>query len=208
MHRRQFTRALLAGAATAVAGSVARAQSAALAPVTIALVPFGGFATEALQDIAAGLRAGFGVEVVTSLAVGLPNPTWTVPHDRYDTEDLFEIARRFLISPATRFLAVLDEDVAPTAPAHCNWGLGDVDPRGGVISLARCRLHAPTVPQVHFRLVTGSLHVIGHSLGLAHCANPSCLMTAAHGVTRTIDRTSGQLCSVCRTSPGLPPRRP
>ena len=208
MHRRQFTGALLAGAVTTVAGAIARAQSPAGSPATIVLVPFGGFATEPLQDIEAGLRAGFGLDVRTRAAVGLPNPTWLVPHDRYDTEDLFEIARRFLRPPATRFLAVLDEDVAPTAPAHCNWGLGDVDARGGVISLARCRLNAPSEPQVHFRLVTGALHVIGHSLGLAHCANPSCLMTAAHGRARTIDRTSGQLCSACRSRAGLPPRRP
>jgi archaemetzincin len=67
-------------------------------------------------------------------------------------------------------------------------------------------MNAPSEAQVHFRMVTTCIHEIGHTLGLEHCPDTSCLMTDARGTVRTVDRTTGHLCPRCRSRVGLAPR--
>ncbi|TAK32422.1 MAG: hypothetical protein EPO40_02555 [Myxococcaceae bacterium] len=205
MLRRRFTAALLGGAGAALAAPVVRAQTAGAPPATVLLVPFGGAPDAALREVEAGLRAGMGADVVRCDPIALPDPTWRLPHARYDPERLFERARPLVRPPVTRFLALLGGDTA-TATSRCDWPLGDVDRLGGVLSLARCQTDPPSEERVRFRVVTGALHALGHTLGLPHCADTACLMTAAHGLARAIDRTSGRFCAVCRSRLGLPPR--
>jgi archaemetzincin len=41
-------------------------------------------------------------------------------------------------------------------------------------------------------------HELGHTLGLGHCSDPACLMTAAEGKIAAVDHQRGAMCDSCR----------
>ncbi|MBN1423423.1 archaemetzincin family Zn-dependent metalloprotease [Candidatus Fermentibacteria bacterium] len=47
------------------------------------------------------------------------------------------------------------------------------------------------------RVIKEGIHELGHTFGLTHCADPSCVMTASREMAR-IDAKSTQLCRYCR----------
>lgn len=205
MDRRRFVGLCLGATAAGLAGSLARAQSIA----TVAVAPLGPFPEAFLREIEAGLRAELGVGVVHLPEVPLPASAWYPPRRRYRAERLIDALRPRLRPPATRILGVTASDISTTAHGVRDWGvlgLGDLGGLGCVISTFRCRMNAPNEAQVHFRMVTTCVHEIGHTLGLEHCPDTSCLMTDARGLVRTVDLSSGHLCARCRSRLGLPPR--
>lgn len=71
--------------------------------------------------------------------------------------------------------------------------------RGGdwaVVSTAR--LGAPGEPEFRHRLLTETLHELGHLAGLGHCDDERCLMAASAKVA-DVDRKRPELCGICRS---------
>ncbi len=58
------------------------------------------------------------------------------------------------------------------------------------------------------RLLKESVHELGHTFGLTHCANHACVMAASHGV-EWIDLKSAAFCPACSAgaSASIPARR-
>lgn len=205
MDRRTFVRSL-AGFSLLSAAPRAFAQLPAGPIATVALAPLGAFPPPFLAEIEAGLRAELGVAVVRLPPSALPRAAWYPPRRRYRAERLIDFLRPMVRPPATRVLGVTQADISTTAHGVHDWGvlgLGDLGGLGCVISTFRCRMNSPSEAQTHFRMVTTCIHEIGHTLGLEHCPDTACLMTDARGLVRTVDRTSGHLCSRCRTRLGL-----
>lgn len=206
MHRRAFLHTLAGASSLALA---ARAQPIARPIATVALAPLGPFPAAFLDEIDAGLRAELGVDVVRLDPAPLPPAAWYPPRRRYRAERLIDALRPRVRPPATRVLGVTQADISTTAHGVHDWGvlgLGDLGGLGCVISTFRCRMNSPSEAQTHFRMVTTCVHEIGHTLGLEHCPDTTCLMTDARGLVRTVDRTTGHLCVRCRQRLGLAAR--
>jgi predicted Zn-dependent protease len=54
-----------------------------------------------------------------------------------------------------------------------------------------------TMPYSAWRLINESIHEIGHTLGLRHCQDYSCVMASSHSV-EWIDLRESTLCDSCR----------
>jgi archaemetzincin len=71
---------------------------------------------------------------------------------------------------------------------------------GAVVSTHRLRQEfygMPTDPElVRERLLKESLHELGHTYGLRHCPDYTCVMSASNGVER-IDLKRAEFCSTC-----------
>jgi archaemetzincin len=52
------------------------------------------------------------------------------------------------------------------------------------------------------RLIKEGVHELGHTVGLVHCADYSCVMSSSHGV-EWIDLKGSHLCPGCRARAGL-----
>lgn len=205
MDRRTFVRSL-AGASVLAATPRALSQAPAAPIATVALAPLGDFPPPFLAEIEAGLRAELGVSVLRLPPSPLPRAAWYPPRRRYRAERLIAFLRPMVRAPATRVLGVTQADISTTAHGVHDWGvlgLGDLGGLGCVISTFRCRMNSPGEAQTHFRMVTTCIHEIGHTLGLEHCPDTSCLMTDARGLVRTVDHTTGHLCARCRSRLGL-----
>ena len=71
---------------------------------------------------------------------------------------------------------------------------------GAVVSAHRLRQEfygMPTDPQLlHQRLLKEALHELGHTYGLRHCPDYTCVMSASNGVER-IDLKRDDFCPTC-----------
>jgi archaemetzincin len=71
---------------------------------------------------------------------------------------------------------------------------------GAVVSTHRLRQEfygMPTDPDLlHQRLLKEALHELGHTYGLRHCADYTCVMSASNGVER-IDLKRAEFCPTC-----------
>lgn len=199
-------RALLLGSVgAALSPRVVRAQPRE----AVAVIPLGAFPDELLREIERGIAAELGAAVLVQPAIPLPRSAFYPPRGRYRAERILDHLRPRVRPPATRILGVTQADISTTAHGVRDWGVlgyGDVAGTACVISTFRCRMNSPSEAQTRFRMVTTCIHEVGHTLGLAHCPDTSCLMTDARGSVRTVDRTSGRLCARCRRLAGLAPR--
>jgi archaemetzincin len=80
---------------------------------------------------------------------------------------------------------------------------------GAVVSAHRLRQEfygLPSNPELlRQRLLKEALHELGHTYGLRHCPDYSCVMSASNGVER-IDVKSANFCAACvRELPGMEP---
>ncbi len=204
MRRRELL-GLIHGAVATAATRALRAQTVA-SQVTVALAPLGPFQPTLLDEIERGLIAELHVAVVRAGPFELPRSAFYAPRRRYRAERLLDFLRPQMRAPATRVLGVTEVDISTTAHGVSDWGilgLGDLGGRACVISTWRCRRTARDAAQASFRMVTTCVHEVGHTLGLEHCPDTSCLMTDARGSVLTVDRTSGHLCARCRRRVGL-----
>jgi archaemetzincin len=71
---------------------------------------------------------------------------------------------------------------------------------GAVVSAHRLRQEfygMPTDPELlHERLLKEALHELGHTYGLRHCHDYTCVMSASNGVER-IDLKNAEFCPTC-----------
>ena len=68
-----------------------------------------------------------------------------------------------------------------------------------VVSLARLRGPDEDPHLLHSRLLTESLHEIGHVAGLQHCSEDRCAMARA-SLPQDIDRKEPEFCAACRAA--------
>jgi archaemetzincin len=66
-----------------------------------------------------------------------------------------------------------------------------------IVSTARLR-EPPTEPLIRARLTKESVHEIGHTFGLVHCASHACAMARSPGLA-AVDVKEDRLCHDCRT---------
>lgn len=71
---------------------------------------------------------------------------------------------------------------------------------GAVVSTHRLRQEFYGLPAdsdlLHDRLLKESLHELGHTYGLRHCPDYTCVMSSSNGVER-VDLKSADFCPLC-----------
>jgi archaemetzincin len=80
------------------------------------------------------------------------------------------------------------------------FGEAQLSDGGAVVSAHRLRQEfygMPTDPELlHERLLKEALHELGHTYGLRHCPNYTCVMSSSNGVER-IDLKNAEFCPTC-----------
>jgi archaemetzincin len=165
----------------------------------IALQPLGGVPAVTLARLAKSLESTFGVHVAILVHEPLPASAYYAPRRRYRAEDLVAFLDRTTSPAVAHVLGVTAHDIsAPKGPV-VDWGVFGVAKLGGRPGMVSTyRLRAGDVSESVFerRLGRVAAHELAHSLGLAHCPTPHCLMNDAEGSIRSVDTATG-FCERC-----------
>jgi archaemetzincin len=168
----------------------------------ISLLPLGPVERILLESLAAGLTQRLrvacsiqpdGLEVEFAF-----NPLRRQYHST-------EILKKILQRPASeswKVLGVTEMDLYIPVLTFV-FGEAQLSDGGAVVSTHRLRQEfygLPTDPQLlQERLLKESLHELGHTYGLRHCSDYTCVMSASNGVER-IDLKLAEFCPTCALS--------
>jgi archaemetzincin len=156
----------------------------------VTLVPIGRPDPDALRALGHDLAAtGFDVEPGESEL--LPDAAYDPRRNQYRAAELLAPLRSL---PGDRVLGVTDADLYED-DLNFVLGLAERYGRAAVISLARLGLGADPA-RARARALKEAVHEIGHTLGLGHCADKSCVMHFSNRLADT-DRKTSRFCATC-----------
>ncbi len=144
---------------------------------------------EALQALQEDLRKG-GMDVEVLPREEIPPGAHDRRRDQHRAPALLEVARSH---DGDYVLGVTEVDLY-AKPLNFVFGQAEVGGRAAVISLHRLAGPDPTLARQ--RALKEALHELGHTRGLPHCADASCVMHFSNALADT-DRKGPALCADC-----------
>ena len=164
----------------------------------IALVPVGRIGKKIPTLLAEELEGIFNCAVRVERAMPEPEFAFDPARGQYNsTFILYSImdAKEYL--RYGRILGVFEKDMFS---AGLNFVFGEAGAKAAVISLARLKEGfyggREDSALFHRRVLTEAVHELGHTFGLGHCQNSSCVMFFSNTIADT-DRKGGKFCPRC-----------
>jgi archaemetzincin len=131
------------------------------------------------------------------------SPTWDAARGQYHSTAILRLMERVWglpSSPDARVLGVTVGDLYVPVLTFV-FGEAQVDGNFATVSTARLREEFYGLPAdgalLRDRLLKESIHELGHTFGLRHCADWRCVMSSSYGVER-LDVKSAEFCTACR----------
>lgn len=168
----------------------------------IQLMPYEDFDSTMLPFLQKEIEKFYGYKTTIIQSKKLPAFAYYKLRNRYKADSLLAY-QKALLSDETRLLVGLTKkdisSVKASNPDYGVFGLGFCPGKTCVVSTCRLIWSSKSHDHLNERLLKVVLHEVGHNLGLPHCTkNKSCLMSAAGGTVKQIDRELKWLCSDCR----------
>lgn len=132
-------------------------------------------------------------------AMALPPGAHDPQRDQYDSTVMLRAALDLCPRDATRLLVVTEQDLfIPMLTFIC--GQAQLDGTAAIVSLARLRPEFFGLPARRSLLVDRylkeTLHELGHTFGLTHCADTACVMSLSVKIAH-IDQKRAEFCHSC-----------
>ena len=156
----------------------------------LALLPFQGV-DERTVALLADQLAGKGFACTVLPAMAMPADAYNRLRDQYRVERLLEATRQAV---AGRVLGVTNQDLYAEG-LNFVFGMAERPGRAAVITVAR--LASADAARFQARMLKEAVHELGHTLGLAHCQHPKCVMYFSNTLADT-DRKGADFCAACR----------
>ncbi len=155
----------------------------------IAIQPFGSVPESVLEDLAEDLRI-FPAKVDVRKTAIIPEDAFDSKRAQYRSADFLNIC---LDMEDDRVLGVVSVDLF-AEPLNFVFGQAVIGGRAGVISTTR--LADQNQQLLRERVIKEAVHELGHTFGLTHCTNPSCVMFFSNSLGDT-DNKGKQYCDDC-----------
>ena len=166
--------------------------------IRIAILPLGTVTKGEIGAVKEGVTRNYWVAIHVLPRESLPKEAYYPPRSRYRAERLLE--RLDLVKgDYDKVIGVTERDISTTYRGHPDWGIMGLGRLGGkscVVSTFRLKKRGRISPSE--RLGRISAHELGHTFGLEHCGDRSCVMVDGGGKIKNLDATSGDLCAKCR----------
>jgi archaemetzincin len=166
----------------------------------ILIVPIGPVDTGTLTALGTALRAVFRFPVKTGRMLPIPPEAYNDRRRQYHSTPILGILKPLRSPDVYRVLAVIDEDLYVP---RLNFVFGEADMESGVaiISLVRLRNEIYGYPpdnKLFFeRTLKEAVHELGHTFGIGHCPDRSCIMHFSNSLEDT-DLKGPSFCPDCR----------
>ena len=168
---------------------------------TIEFVNIGDVDRDLLPAMAPAVAQAYAVSYrLAPSSMPLPEQGYNPQRRQYLASSLREQLRALVVSPGQHLLGVTNADVYGEG---LNFLFGESDLPGpvSVMSLARLRPRHGNPEAIHAllleRAIKIAIHELGHSVGLEHCPNETCVMHFANSLG-DLDRTTRQFDRRCR----------
>jgi archaemetzincin len=166
---------------------------------SIQLLPIGPVDEETLVTIGSAVGRTFGLGVFRLDATGIPEHAFDRHRQQYSSELILRNIVRQAPAGVFRILAVTDADLFIPMLTFV-FGQAQLRGMASVVSTARMRQEFYGLSQNRAlmlkRIAKESLHELGHTFGLTHCLDQSCLMSVAVAISQ-IDVKGEDLCRDC-----------
>lgn len=158
---------------------------------TLLLQPLGDFPAAESDSLKAMLGKVY-AEVQVLEAVEFPKRAWYAPRNRYRADSLLKYFQPEVPKGSTKLL-LSTKDISATKEPYPDFGImGLALISGNIGIISSFRLHKAKKMEQLKKL---ALHELGHTAGLNHCPESSCILHDAEGKNR-FDMENG-LCEQC-----------
>ena len=165
----------------------------------IEIIPVGDTDRAILEALRQALKGVFSQRTCIGDITTLPGESW----DQHRGQYLASMLLARLLSPpgiGDRVLGMADVDIF--APGlNFVFGEADINGRKALISLQRLRQEFYGLPKneniFRQRVLKEAVHELGHTYGLKHCPNPTCVMHFSNSLPDT-DLKGWNFCPACR----------
>lgn len=181
----------------------------------ILLVYTGGLPGKYADTAAAHLKRNFGLDVKTEKLGQFPENLRSLVHKgRYRADSILKFLQQRYHDRAVKVLLLTQYDISTTKYSnraageikkpvnrYRDWaifGLGACPGYCCVVSVNRLRARKATEKTFVQRVKNITVHEVGHTFGLPHCATPRCVMNDANETILTVDHSTGTFCEKCR----------
>ncbi len=177
--------------------------------LTIGIQPLGTTDTAELTQVTTSIQAIFDAEVYILETVELPQSAFVnIKSHRYRGDSLLLFVMRnkpdsidFIIGYTSQDISVtkrnIDGSIKVPESKYSDWGVFGLANLSGTTSIVSSFRLKGNKALFLERLSKISIHELGHSFGLPHCINDSCIMQDAAESIHTIDRVELYFCSKC-----------
>jgi archaemetzincin len=156
-----------------------------------------------LESLAASLARTFGAPCRIRPEFFDVSPAWDAGRGQYYSTAILRLIERawgLPSGPDARVLGVTVGDLYVPVLTFV-FGEAQVDGNCATVSTARLSEEFYGLPAdealLRERLLKESIHELGHTFGLRHCADWRCVMSSSHGVER-LDVKGAEFCAACR----------
>jgi archaemetzincin len=167
---------------------------------TIQLLPLGKVSPALLGELRKGLAREYSVSCEILTPEPEPSFAYNAGRQQYSsTEILASLAARLLPAEA-RLLGVTCSDLYIPILTYV---FGEAQLNGSCAVISTFRLHQqfyglpPDEELLASRVIKEAVHELGHTLGIPHCEDYSCVMAPSHAV-EWIDLKKAGFCESCR----------
>ncbi len=132
--------------------------------------------------------------------VPIPSEAYNPKRKQYYSNQFLKLLSTLIIEDAFIVLGITNVDLY-TDRLNFIFGQAILGGRESIISLARLDSRFYNLPfdkeLLKIRALKEAVHEIGHTLGLSHCPNPTCVMYFSNSLSDT-DRKSYNFCDLCK----------
>ena len=160
----------------------------------IVIQPFYGFPDSSVTLITNELKKNYKGCVMVNKTIKLPESALNGNRTRYRADSLINYLSKIAPKESV-ILGLTNKDISFTKGTYQDWGifgLGSSYLKSCVVS--SYRLKGNTKSDKLFKVV---IHELGHTKGLNHCPDETCIMTDAKGKDRLDHKTD--FCTKCKT---------
>lgn len=166
---------------------------------SIAILPFDNIDSNLIKELKNGLQKQMAVEITVLNNISIPDFAFYKPRQRYIADSLLVFLKQINKSKAEKIIGITTKDISTRKGNVENWGilgLGACPGQACVVSTFRAGKNKVAYKYFCRRIITLSLHELGHTYGLEHCPVETCLMKDAEGKMNLDDGDS--YCNKCK----------
>lgn len=159
----------------------------------IIIQPIGNVEEEILEFLKKFISKIFNTKcIVSNQNLEVPEYAYNPLRNQYHSTKLLLFLEKQMKGDS-RILGITNVDLY--AP-HLNFVFGEAESPGKFAIISIYRLKHPDNNIFIERVLKEAIHELGHTIGLAHCSNPSCVMYFSNSITDT-DQKSYMFCNKC-----------